>query len=121
MNKKIQSIYDSVFDLTTIFPIQSYDELKAALQEHYYNTSDKKPAKTEKTVTKKKDGSTRISTDEAPDDKDIPMEFKTAPVTTQETATQKVVEEKKEVVKKETQPTVEDSQVMALLAGLDSL
>jgi hypothetical protein len=31
-----KQIYDNVFDLSTIFTVKSYDELKAMLNEHYY-------------------------------------------------------------------------------------
>ena len=41
---KQKEIYDSVFDLTKVFPLKSYDELVKMLDEHYYtgtnNTAD---------------------------------------------------------------------------------
>jgi len=33
---KAKKIYESVFDLTKVFPVKSYDELKVMLNEHYY-------------------------------------------------------------------------------------
>lgn len=38
---KAKKIYDSVYDLTKVFTIKSYDELKAMLDEHFYCTTVK--------------------------------------------------------------------------------
>ena len=35
---KVKKIYDSVYELEKVFPVRSYDELKAMLNEHYYCT-----------------------------------------------------------------------------------
>lgn len=35
-----QSIYDSAYDLTKVFTLKSYDELKQMLDEHYYCTTE---------------------------------------------------------------------------------
>ena len=37
--EKIRGIYESAFDLSTLFPVKSYDALKKMLDEHYYVSS----------------------------------------------------------------------------------
>lgn len=37
--EKIASIYDSTFDLKTVYPIKSYEEIQQILNEHYFTTS----------------------------------------------------------------------------------
>jgi len=111
--QKIQSIYDSAHDLTKVFTIRSVDELKQAVQEHYYAVS------TEEETTPKK--GKKLSTDTAPDDDDIPMEYKGG----KKSEVASVVEEKKvEEKKAEEKPkksTIEDEQIKNLLQGLENL
>lgn len=115
--QKIQQVYNSVHDLTAMFTVKSYDELKEALNEHYYCKTTEKP------VAKKQE-TKRISTDEAPNDDDIPMEYKQekkkAPV--EEKVPEPKVEEKKVETKTETKkPEVADAAIKSLLDGLDDL
>ena len=47
-----KKIYDNVFDLTKVFTLKSYDELKQMLDEHYYcKSTDKVEAPTQATTT----------------------------------------------------------------------
>ena len=47
-----KKIYDSAFDLTKVFSLKSYDELKQMLDEHYYcKSTDKVVAETQTTST----------------------------------------------------------------------
>lgn len=47
-----KKIYDNVFDLTKVFTLKSYDELKQMLDEHYYcKSTDKVEAQTQVTAT----------------------------------------------------------------------
>jgi len=47
-----KKIYDSVFDLTKVFTLKSYDELKQMLDEHYYcKSTDKVEVQTQATTT----------------------------------------------------------------------
>jgi hypothetical protein len=73
-SEKIQEIYNTTFDLTKIFTIKSYEELKDMLDQHYYaspNTSTKKDSKKEpvKKVTDK----------ETATEDDVPMEKSPVP------------------------------------------
>jgi len=42
--KKADEIYKNTFELETVFPVKSYDELKTMLEEHYYCKSESTPA-----------------------------------------------------------------------------
>ena len=47
-----KKIYDNVFDLTKVFTLKSYDELKQMLDEHYYcKSTDRVEAQTQVTAT----------------------------------------------------------------------
>jgi hypothetical protein len=38
--KKIDDLYANTFDLETVFPVKSYEELKTMLDEHFFCTSE---------------------------------------------------------------------------------
>lgn len=44
--KKIDDIYANTFDLETVFPVKSYDELKTMLDEHFFCTTESERAST---------------------------------------------------------------------------
>lgn len=124
-DQKIDEIIKNVHDLTKVFTIKSYDELREGLNEHYYGTTDadtteKKPSQKKESKESKTPAPRRISTDEVPDDDDIPMDSK-AP-------TKEVVKESTEAAPapaaKKAAPApspVDDDQIKSLLSGLDSL
>lgn len=115
--QKIASTYAAVHDLTKIHTIKTTEELQQGLKEHYYGTAE---ASARPAASTKKDTAKRLSTDEVPDDDDIPMESKAAPTKTEE-KTEAKVEPKAEVKKAAPTSTVADDQIKSLLAGLDSL
>jgi len=50
--KKTEEIYKNTFDLETVFPVKSYDDLKLMLNEHYYGSAEEAaPAKVKKVET----------------------------------------------------------------------
>ena len=109
---KIEEIYSSLHDLAAVYTIDSYDNLKKGLQEHYYceSTSDNKKKDT-------KAESKKLSTDEVPGDDDIPMEYKSDTKTTPKQKTEEVT---KNTDKTKTS-TVDDDQIKSLLQGLEGL
>jgi hypothetical protein len=119
--QKMEEIYKSIHDLSKLFTIKSYDDLKQALQEHYYGVSDGESAPAKKNTQKsaKKDEPKRVSTEEAPDEDDIPMGYKQTE-SKPETKTEVKTESKPTETKKPASG-VEDDQIKNLLQGLDSL
>ena len=50
----VKDVYDKIYDLETVFPVKSYDELTTMLNEHYHGVDGSAPElpSTEKTSTK---------------------------------------------------------------------
>lgn len=111
--QKIAEAYSTPHDLTKVFTIKTFDELNEALQEHYYNVSKDNPtgAKSSKKV-EKVSSQNRVSTDEAPDDVDIPESAKTTtPVSVNNSKPSTTA----------AKSAIADTQIDELLKGLDSL
>lgn len=68
--KKIDEIYANTFDLETVFPVKSYEELKTMLDEHFFCTSESERAaapaakKSTKEVVQETSDSTEVLEDD---------------------------------------------------------
>jgi hypothetical protein len=129
--QKISQIYDSLHDLASVFPTKKYDELKAALNEHFYGKVDgEKAGGTKQKPVKTETGATRVEASDDISDDDIPMHSFQAPETAKATPAKTEQQVQKQVEKPVEKPAekpaekksaVENDDIKSLLAGLDNM
>jgi hypothetical protein len=116
--QKIKDVYNNIFDLTQILPSGTYDELKLALEEHFYG---KVAGESEHKHSSKPTTEVKTPVQEAaksPVSNNVPSDFESIdPVVTPPAPVVKKEEVKKEEVKKAT--SVGDVSIDDLLKGLD--